>query len=88
MYFYQFSICFLRIVHHNYLFQENQVSVDNLMLLLLRRKTNARTFCDLFRLVRILCLKFDKASDLRCCTWLYFDLMIFIDLIEKVFTKT
>ena len=23
-----------------------------------------------------------------CCTWLYFDLMIFVDLIEKFFAKT
>ena len=42
--FYQFVICLLKIVHHIYLFQENQVPVDNLMLLLLRRKTHARSF--------------------------------------------
>ena len=48
MCFYQFSICLMKVVHHNCLFQENQVPVDNLMLLLLRRKMYARTFWDLF----------------------------------------
>ena len=47
MCFYQSSICLLKIVHHNYL-RENQVPVDNLMLLLLRRKMSACTFWDLF----------------------------------------
>ena len=47
-YVYQFSIFFLKIVHQIYLFQENQVPVNNLMLLRLRRKMYASTFWDLF----------------------------------------
>ena len=46
--FHQFLNCLLKIVHHIYLIQENQVRVVNLMLLLLRRKMYARTFWVLF----------------------------------------
>ena len=90
MYFYQFSTFFLKKVHHNFLFQENQVPVNNLMLLRLRRKMYARTFWDLFWLVQIMCLFLNGhlvCAAESCCTWLYFDLMIFIDLIETFFAK-
>ena len=87
-------ICFLKIVHRSFLFQENQVPVDNLMLLLLRPKMYARTLWDLFCMIlygtdtginlngHLIC------SAQSCCTWLYFDWMVFVDLIEKVLAKT
>ena len=42
--FYQISSCFPKNVHRIYLFQENQVPVDNAMRLQLGRKMYARTF--------------------------------------------
>ena len=56
MCFYQFAFCLLKVVHHIYLFQKNQVPVDNLMLLLFRSEKHSRTLWDLFGLVLIRCL--------------------------------
>ena len=87
----QFSICSLKIVHHNYLSQENQVPVNNLMLLLLKSKFYASTFRTYFDWYRY--FAFSLNGQLICAaesryTWLFFCLMIFVNFIEKFFAKT
>ena len=61
------------------------------MLLLLTRKMFSCTFEDLYGLVGYYAFTLNGhliCSAERCFTWLYFDSMIFVDLVEKGFAET
>ena len=90
--FYQSSICFPKIVHRIYFFLENEVPVDNLKLLLLKGRKHNRTFLgtylDWYRYCAFNLNGHLNCGAESCCTLLYFELNIFVDLIEKYFAKT
>ena len=76
MCFYQFTICFRKIVRHNFLFQGNQVPVDNRMLLLLRRKMYSRIFGNYFGWYGYCAFNVNGhliCAAESCCARLYFD---------------